>query len=72
MANTVTSIHLRPPSHRRVRTVEGMHELTLILGARDMVVGLAPHVGKVVHPCRVLIYCNSHALGHGTLNVLGL
>jgi hypothetical protein len=28
-----------------------------------MVVGLVPHGGKVVHPCRVLIYCNSLALG---------
>jgi hypothetical protein len=28
-----------------------------------MVVGLAPRVGKVVHPCRVLIYCNSLAPG---------
>jgi hypothetical protein len=28
-----------------------------------MVVGLAPRVGKVVHPCMVLIYCNSLAPG---------
>jgi hypothetical protein len=28
-----------------------------------MVVGLASHVGKVVHPCRVIIYCNSLAPG---------
>jgi hypothetical protein len=28
-----------------------------------MVVGLASHVGKVVHPCMVIIYCNSLAPG---------
>jgi hypothetical protein len=28
-----------------------------------MVVGLASRVGKVVHPCRVIIYCNSLAPG---------
>jgi hypothetical protein len=28
-----------------------------------MVVDLAPRVGKVVHPCRVLIYYNSLAPG---------
>uniref|UniRef100_K3YBG4 Uncharacterized protein n=1 Tax=Setaria italica TaxID=4555 RepID=K3YBG4_SETIT len=39
------------------------HESTLILG-QGYVVGLEPRVEKVVHPCRVLIYCNSHTLGH--------
>jgi hypothetical protein len=28
-----------------------------------MVVGLASRVGKVVHPCMVIIYCNSLAPG---------
>jgi hypothetical protein len=28
-----------------------------------MVLGLASRVGKVVHPCRVIIYCNSLAPG---------
>ena len=37
-----------------------------------MVVGLAPRVGKLVHPCRVLIYCNSHALGYGNAPVTRL
>jgi hypothetical protein len=30
-----------------------------------MVVGIASRAGKVVHPCRVIIYCNSLAPGHG-------
>lgn len=36
------------------------HELMLTFGARATVVGLT-HMGKDVHPSRVLTYCNSRA-----------
>jgi hypothetical protein len=59
-----TSIHFRPFAHSRVRVCERSRAwINTYPRPKGMVVGLAPRVGKVVHPCRVLIYCNSLAPG---------
>jgi len=69
VGGSVAPVHPGRSSQRWGRVCERLTRESLLTDRRVVWPMISCRVGKVVHPCKVLIYCNSRALGHGALSL---